>query len=89
LGWQARDGIDDERTNIVELDRRRLGRFESHLLEQVKRMALEDGGTRFPSMALMIPVWRFAQVVLGLIATGLFSGAPTMSKSLMPQKSHC
>ena len=66
--WDGKpcDGIDDERTNIVEFDRRRLGRFESHLLEQVKRMALEDGGTRFPSMALMIPVWRFAQVVLGL-----------------------
>jgi hypothetical protein len=40
--------------------------MKRHLLQQVKRMALEDGGTRFPSMALMIPVWRFAQVVLGL-----------------------
>ena len=27
-------------------------------------MALEDGGTRFPSMALMIPVRRFAQVAV-------------------------
>jgi hypothetical protein len=66
--WDGKpcDGIDDERTNIVELDRRRLGRFESHLLEQLKRMALENGGTRFPSMALMIPVRRFVQIVLGL-----------------------
>ncbi len=84
---KPRDGIDDERTNIVEFDRRRLGRFESHLLEQVKRMALEDGGTRFPSMALMIPVRTSSSWFV--IATGLFSGAPTMSKSLMPQKSHC
>jgi hypothetical protein len=58
------DGVDDERTNIVEFDRRRLGGFESRLLEQVKRMALEDGGTRFPPMTLMIPVRRFAQVAV-------------------------
>ena len=66
--WNGKpgDGVDDKRANIIEFDGRRLGRFESHLLEQVNRVALEDGGTRFPSMALMIPVWRFAQVVLGL-----------------------
>ena len=64
--WDGKpcDRIDDERTNIIELDRRRLGRFERHLLEQVKRMALEDGGTRFPSVVLMIPVRRFAQIAV-------------------------
>ena len=62
--WNGKpgDGVDNEGTNIVEPDRGDFGGFERHLLQQVKRVALEDGGTRLPSMALVIPIRRLAGV---------------------------
>ena len=62
--WNGKpgDGVDDKRADIFEPDRGGFGGFERHLLQQVKRVALEDGGTRLPSMALVIPVRRLARV---------------------------
>jgi hypothetical protein len=62
--WDGKpgDSVNNEHANIVEPDRRGLGRFESHLLQQLQRMTLEDGGTRFPAMTLVIPIRRLAGV---------------------------
>lgn len=56
------DGVHDERGNIVEPDPGALDGFERHLLQQIECMALEDGGSRFPPMTLVIPIWRLAGV---------------------------
>ena len=62
--WNGKpsDGVDDKRANIVEPDRGAFCGFERYFLQQVKRVALEDCGTRFPPMVLVIPIRRLAGV---------------------------
>jgi len=62
--WNGKpgDGVDDKGADVFEPNRGCFGGFKRHLLQQVERVALEDGCTRLPSMALIIPVWRLARV---------------------------
>src|SRR5262245_11533743 len=59
---EARDGVDEQGADILELDAGGLDGAERHLLEQGKRVVLEDFRPRLPTMSLVVPLGRLTSV---------------------------
>ncbi len=81
LGVKARDGetrdrVHHESANVLETNAGGSDCRQRHLLEQLKRVTLEDLGARFPAVALVIPFLRLTGVAVADAGIGI-KGAET------------